>query len=351
MTAFHEGNYDVLLSTGHRRIRPRRAERQYADRASRRHVRAQLALYQLRGRVGRSKRRAYAYFTTPASARSIGEGAEKAAQSAAVARHARRGLLAAPTRSRHPRRFGNLLGEEHSGHIREVGFRALSVHAERAVSGHEGGRSPAKARTAGAPRCAFAPACRCSFRRPGRRRPSASRLGLYWRLSALETCAPTSMPSPPSWWIASASSPPEVDHLLPSSWRSKVSRRAAGIAKVDAGLKGAVIMFHKNEFANTQGLAAFMQSSRGMVKLQPDHKLIFRLTGICPSFASKACAASSPSSPTSPPKAEGRVVKGDAARAASPFITREARKIVSDPPSDVVVQGRVAPDRAKAIGG
>ena len=52
--------------------------------------------------------------------------------------------------------------------------------------------------------------------------------------------------------------------------------RQAGLQQVDAGPKGAVIGFRKNQFANPAGLVAFMQKSRGGVKLQPDHKLVFR---------------------------------------------------------------------------
>ena len=46
--------------------------------------------------------------------------------------------------------------------------------------------------------------------------------------------------------------------------------------QVDAGPKGAVIAFRNNQFANPEGLVAFMQTSRGGVKLQPDHKLVFK---------------------------------------------------------------------------
>ena len=52
--------------------------------------------------------------------------------------------------------------------------------------------------------------------------------------------------------------------------------RQAGLQQVDAGPKGAVIGFRKNQFANPEGLVAFMQKSRGGVKLQPDHKLVFK---------------------------------------------------------------------------
>ena len=114
-------------------------------------------LYQLRGRIGRAKLRAYAYLTLPASARSrrrrerrlevmqtldtLGAGFQLASHDLDI------------------RGAGNLLGEEQSGHIREVGDRALPAHAGRGG----GRRSQARHR-------------RARRRQNGRRRsPSARR--------------------------------------------------------------------------------------------------------------------------------------------------------------------------------
>ena len=52
--------------------------------------------------------------------------------------------------------------------------------------------------------------------------------------------------------------------------------RQAGLQQVDAGPKGAVIAFRKNQFANPEGLVLFMQKSRGGIRMQPDHKLVFK---------------------------------------------------------------------------
>ena len=57
--------------------------------------------------------------------------------------------------------------------------------------------------------------------------------------------------------------------------KGAVPRRPAS-QQVDAGPKGAVVAFRKNQFANPEGLVAFMQKSRGGVKVQPDHKLVFK---------------------------------------------------------------------------
>ena len=50
----------------------------------------------------------------------------------------------------------------------------------------------------------------------------------------------------------------------------------AGIEKVDAGPKGAVVSFHQDTFAKPESLVAFIQKRAGTVKLRPDHKLVFQ---------------------------------------------------------------------------
>jgi transcription-repair coupling factor (superfamily II helicase) len=69
--------------------------------------------------------------------------------------------------------------------------------------------------------------------------------------------------------------PSEVEHLL-DVMEIKGLCRAAGIAKVDAGPKGGVITLHKGRFANPEGLIAFVQNSRGTLKVQPDQRLVYR---------------------------------------------------------------------------
>ena len=102
MTAFYDGKYDVLLSTAivESGLDLPNANTLIVHRAD---MFGLAQLYQLRGRVGRSKARAYAYFTIPVG-KALTRGRRQAPQGAAVARHARRRLLARLARSRHPRR-------------------------------------------------------------------------------------------------------------------------------------------------------------------------------------------------------------------------------------------------------
>ena len=88
-------------------------------------------LYQLRGRVGRGKVRAYAYLTLPVR-RKLGRSAEKRLS----VMQALDALGAGFTVASHDldiRGAGNLLGEEQSGHIKEVGFELYQQMLEEAV--------------------------------------------------------------------------------------------------------------------------------------------------------------------------------------------------------------------------
>ena len=88
-------------------------------------------LYQLRGRIGRAKVRGYAYFTVPAS-RTLAETAERRLQVI----QSLDGLGAGFQLASHDldiRGAGNLLGEEQSGQIREVGFELYNHMLEEAV--------------------------------------------------------------------------------------------------------------------------------------------------------------------------------------------------------------------------
>mgnify|MGYP001791720468 CR=1 FL=1 len=85
----------------------------------------------LRGRVGRSKTRAYAYLTTTPD-RSITEGADKRLQVLANLDSLGAGFQLA-SHDLDIRGAGNLLGDEQSGHIKEVGFEPYRPMLEEAI--------------------------------------------------------------------------------------------------------------------------------------------------------------------------------------------------------------------------
>jgi transcription-repair coupling factor (superfamily II helicase) len=113
------------------------------------------------------------------------------------------------------------------------------------------------------------------------------RLGLYRRLSTLDKRSDIDA------FAAElvdrfGELPDEVRHLL-DVVEIKGLARQAGLQQVDAGPKGAVIAFRKNQFANPEGLVLFMQKSRGGVRMQPDHKLVFKADWDLPEGGSRAC--------------------------------------------------------------
>ena len=89
-------------------------------------------LYQLRGRVGRAKARAYAYLTTPFE-RPITPAAEKRLQVLQSLDSLGAGFQLA-SHDLDIRGGGNLLGDEQSGHIREIGVELYQQMLEDAVA-------------------------------------------------------------------------------------------------------------------------------------------------------------------------------------------------------------------------
>ena len=131
MSAFYDGQYDVLLSTSiiESGIDIPTANTMIINRADRFGL---AQLYQMRGRVGRSKIRAYAYMTMP-DEHVVTPGAIqrlKVLQSLDT-------LGAGFTLASHDldmRGGGNPLGEEQSGHIKELGVELYQHMLEEAVA-------------------------------------------------------------------------------------------------------------------------------------------------------------------------------------------------------------------------
>ncbi len=131
MTAFYDGAYDVLLSTSivESGLDIPTANTLIVHRAE---MFGLAQLYQLRGRVGRSKQRAYALFTVPAD-RTLTATAERRLKVLQSLDTLGAGFQLA-SHDLDIRGAGNLLGEEQSGHIKEVGFELYQQMLEEAVS-------------------------------------------------------------------------------------------------------------------------------------------------------------------------------------------------------------------------
>jgi len=266
MNAFYDRQYDVLLSTTivESGLDIPSANTLIVYRAD---MFGLAQLYQLRGRVGRSKIRAYAYFTIPADMR-ITPAAEKRLKVLQSLDTLGAGFVLA-SHDLDIRGAGNLLGEEQSGHIREVGFELYQSMLEEAVAALKGGEG-AMIEDQWSPRINLG----TSVLIPDEYVPDLQvRLGLYRRLSGVET-ADAIEAFAAELIDRFGPLPEEVRHLL-DVVEIKGLCRQAGIEQIDAGPKGAVIAFRNNSFANPEGLIDFIRDAGKQVKLQPDHRLIY----------------------------------------------------------------------------
>ena len=223
-------------------------------------------LYQLRGRVGRGKQRGYAYLTWPQAHR-LSAAAEKRLQVMQTLDNLGAGFTLA-SHDLDIRGAGNLLGDEQSGHIREVGIELYQQMLEEAVNEVKagGGREAAEDRdwtpqiNLGLP--VMLPEAYV--------RDLPVRLGLYRRIGALQS-EPEIEAMAAELADRFGPLPPEADTLLRVVLLKSLCR-AAGVEKLDVGPKGIVLGFRGNRFADPAALVQWV-AGRGDVKLRPDHKL------------------------------------------------------------------------------
>ncbi|MBP0462862.1 transcription-repair coupling factor [Roseomonas sp. PWR1] len=267
MTEFGDGRHDILLSTNivESGLDMPAVNTLLIHRAD---MFGLAQLYQLRGRVGRGKLRGYAYLTWPESHRLSG-----AAQKRLEVMQTLDNLGAGFTLASHDldiRGAGNLLGEEQSGQIREVGIELYQQMLEEAVADIKAGQG----KDGGASERDWTPQINLGL---PVLIPEAYvtdlpvRLGLYRRIGALASDAETDAMAAE---LADRFGPvpAEVENLLAVVAIKRLCR-AAGVEKLDAGPKGVVLSFRGNRFANPGGLVAWVQGQKGAVKLRPDHKV------------------------------------------------------------------------------
>ncbi|MEM6615487.1 MAG: transcription-repair coupling factor [Pseudomonadota bacterium] len=267
MNAFYDGEFDVLLSTTivESGLDIPTANTLIVHRAD---MFGLAQLYQLRGRVGRSKLRAYALFTIPAN-KPMTATAEKRLR----VLQSLNTLGAGFTLASHDldiRGAGNLLGEEQSGHIREVGFELYQQMLEEAVAQLKDGDDE-ELDDQWSPQITLGIAVMIP---EGYVEDLQLRLSLYRSLAQLETKEEIEAFGA-DLTDRFGAPPPEVEQLL-TTMRIKLLCRAAGVEKVDAGPGGAVVAFRGNEFANPHGLVEYVSKQGSLVKVRADHRLVFK---------------------------------------------------------------------------
>jgi len=268
MTAFADGQYDILLATNiiESGLDMPRVNTIIIHRAD---MFGLGQLYQLRGRVGRGKARGYAYLTIRPNRR-----LSKAAEKRLDVMQTLDSLGAGFTLASHDldiRGAGNLLGDEQSGHIKEVGIELYQHLLEEAVAAARAGEGLEAGEETWSPQITLGSPVLIP---EGYVPDLGVRLSLYRRIADVTEDA--EVESLAAEMIDRFGSLPiEVENLL-KVISIKVLCRRANAEKVDAGPKGVVISFRDNTFPNPGGLVQFIGKNAATVKLRPDHKLVIR---------------------------------------------------------------------------
>ncbi|WP_416882103.1 transcription-repair coupling factor [Marivita sp.] len=269
MNAFYDGKYDVLLATTivESGLDIPTANTMVIHRAD---MFGLSQLYQIRGRVGRSKTRAYAYLTTKPRAK-LTPAAEKRLRVLGSLDTLGAGFTLA-SQDLDIRGAGNLLGEEQSGQMRDVGYELYQQMLEEAIAKIRSGEMEGLTETDDQ----WAPQINLGVPVliPEEYVPDLDvRLGLYRRLSSLHS--KVELEGFAAELIDRFGKLPREVNTLLLIVRIKAMCKRAGIAKLDGGPKGVTIQFHNNKFASPQGLVEFIQDQKGLAKVK-DNKIIVR---------------------------------------------------------------------------
>ena len=272
MSAFYEGRYDVLLSTTivESGLDIPSANTLIVHRAD---MFGLSQLYQLRGRVGRAKARAYAYLTTP-----FGKQITPTAERRLRVLQSLDSLGAGFQLASHDldiRGGGNLLGDQQSGHIREIGVELYQQMLEDAVADLKakglGEAADLSLDRGWSPQINTGAAVLI----PEAYVPDLNvRLALYRRLSDAER-ADDREALAAELIDRFGPLPAEADQLL-KVVAIKGLCREANVARIDVGPKGAVVSFRADHFANPAGLVAFVQKNAVAWRLRPDQKVVIK---------------------------------------------------------------------------
>ncbi|WP_294540177.1 transcription-repair coupling factor [uncultured Rhodoblastus sp.] len=264
--AFYDGKYDILVSTN---IVESGLDIPTANTliVYRSDMFGLAQLYQLRGRVGRSKTRAYALFTTPIN-RTITPQAQKRLEVLQSLDTLGAGFQLA-SHDLDMRGAGNLLGDEQSGHIREVGYELYQQMLNETIAALKAGGGAAAEET-------WSPLI--TLGTPVTIPESYVedldlRLQLYRRLATLDEEA--DVESFAAEMIDRFGPMPDEVKQLMVLVGVKLLCRRAHVEKLEAGPKGIIIGFRNNSFANPAGLVRFVSRQGSEAKVRPDMKIVF----------------------------------------------------------------------------
>ncbi|CAN5394772.1 transcription-repair coupling factor [soil metagenome] len=265
MSAFYDGSYDVLVSTTivESGIDIPTANTLIVHKAD---MFGLAQLHQIRGRIGRSKARAFAYLTTDPK-KPLSLSAERRLQVLQSLDNLGAGFQLA-SHDLDQRGGGNLLGDEQSGHIREVGVELYQQMLEDAVASlREAGEEVVDR--------GWSPAINvgAAVLIPEDYVPDLNvRLSLYRRLSDAENTE--SREALAAELIDRFGPLPDEAKQLLRIVGVKANCKIACIERIDAGPKGAVLTLRNNTFPNPMGLVGLIQKNHASWKIRPDQKIV-----------------------------------------------------------------------------
>lgn len=267
MNAFYDGQYDALLATTivESGLDIPTANTMIVWRSD---MFGLAQLYQIRGRVGRSRTRAYCYLTTKPRA-PLTPQAERRLKFLGNIDGLGAGFNLA-SQDLDLRGAGNLLGEEQSGHIKEVGFELYQAMLEETIAKLKSGEIE------GTPEDEWAPQLNLGV--PVMIPESYVsdldvRLGLYRQLSDLST--KVEMEGFAAQLHDRFGPVPREVNTLMNVIRIKAMAKQANISRLDAGPKGVTVQFYNDKFPNPAGLVEFLTDQQGQAKVA-DNKIILR---------------------------------------------------------------------------
>ena len=268
MSAFYDKKFNVLISTTiiESGIDIASANTMIVNRADRFGL---AQLYQLRGRVGRSKTRAYAYLVTPPE-RQMTDTAEKRLKVLSDLDSLGAGFQLA-SHDLDIRGAGNMLGDEQSGHIKEVGFELYQSMLEEAIlDAKSGGLASNRPRDFSPQITVDAP-----ILIPEDYVPDLDlRMALYRRLNDLDESQ--EIEAFAAEMIDRFGPLPDPTENLVRVIEIKLNAKKACIAKMDVGAKGVLVSFHDDKPPSVEGLLAYVDRLNGVAKLRPDSKLVLQ---------------------------------------------------------------------------
>ena len=227
-------------------------------------------LYQLKGRIGRSKVRGYCYFTVPE---------QKKLKPVALKRlnilSALDTLGAGFSLASHDmdiRGSGNVLGTEQSGHIKDVGISLYQHMLQEEILRQKALKENEMLKTFEADE--FSPQIVTGIPvmiPESYIKDLGVRLGLYKRIGALKT-KDELLDMRAELVDRFGKLPTEVENLLDTIEIKQICH-GAGISKIEAGAKGILISFHNNVFKAVDKLIDLVNRSFGVVQIRPDQKI------------------------------------------------------------------------------